>query len=152
MKKEKMIRILKFNLIIILFDTLFVIYLALFVFEVMITPIRANMVLMDKHGIEIFNSISAIAKNISESHEYQLRTYDCTQFSEELVKQLKKQLNLSAYCVTGKAISIDGTWGGHTWVEISINGDIIPIDATSGEIIIFEYNNRYKPLFKGVCL
>lgn len=152
MNKEKWIRVIKFNLIIILFETLLFIYLALFVFEVMITPIKANVLLMDKHGIETFNSISAIAKNVSESHEYQLMTYDCTQFSEELVKQLKKQLNLSAYCVTGKVALIDGTWGGHDWVEINLNGDIIPIDATSGEIIIFDYSSRYKILYKGVCL
>jgi hypothetical protein len=152
MNEEKLKRIIKFNLFVILFEWLFFIYLALFVFEVMITPIRANILIMDKHGIETFNSISAIAKNVSESHEYQEVSYDCTQFSEELVRQLKAQLNLSAYCVVGKVELFNGTWGGHDWVEININGDIIPIEATSGEIILLDYNKRYKPLYRGLCL
>jgi len=102
--------------------------------------------------------ISQIAQNVSDSHKYIRDKYDCTQFSQELVKRLQA-INLTAYCV-GTAMY---HWEDenktkfdryllHTWVEVSYNGTIIPIEATQGYIIDNEtYYKDYKITERGMC-
>lgn len=95
--------------------------------------------------------IENIAWNVSGSHEFVGGKYDCSQFSAELVSQLKNE-NISAYCVSGLS-NVGGVWGGHTWVEISFNNETIPVEATGGYIIDNEtYQKNYEIVKKGYCL
>lgn len=126
----------------------------LFIFWNMVarpTYIQENNIIKEKCEEDIIQKIERIASNVSFNNVYKLITYDCTQFSEELVNQLKNS-NISAYCVSG-ALKKDNKWGGHIWVEVIIDNQIIPIEATGGFIIDNQtYKEDYKILKKGFCL
>ena len=94
--------------------------------------------------------IEQTAQNVSRSHEYIQNKFDCTEFSQELVKQLQKQ-NISAYCVWGMYEDEDGIVS-HLWVESLINNQTIPVEATGGFIIPQQiYKKYYTILKKGIC-
>jgi len=91
-----------------------------------------------------------IAWNVSNSNIYS-KQYDCTQFSRELVRQLKAR-NYSAYCVVG-AYYNNGTIGEHTWVEVKMGNETIPIEAVGGFVIgQGDYYAHYQSAIKGFCL
>lgn len=106
----------------------------------------------------IYEKIERIATNVS-NHNYIRGKYDCTQFSKELVKQLKAE-NITAYCVgtymknwedeNKTQLSIKRSL--HTWVEVEYNHTIIPIEATGGYIIPADvYLKDYVVTERGVC-
>lgn len=108
--------------------------------------------------LTIAEKLTIIAQNISSSHEYIRNVYDCTQFSRDLVRELKNQ-NITSYCVG----SYMKNWTDenktqwkqkllHTWVEAQVNGTIYPIEATRGYIIDENiYKRDYVITERGVC-
>jgi hypothetical protein len=91
-----------------------------------------------------------ISWNVSNSNIYS-EQYDCTQFSRELVKQLRAD-NYSARCIYGAYYNGSQIFS-HTWVEVKIGTEIIPIEAVRGYIIgKGEYYAHYQTAFKGFCL
>lgn len=118
------------------------------------TPIAENNIIYLDSNENVLEIIEETAINISDAREYKLGFYDCTQFSRDLVIALKEK-NISAYCVTGFVKkSIKGFGGvGHTWVEVNLDGDIIPVEATGGYIIdeqVYEY--YYVDKLRGYCI
>jgi uncharacterized membrane protein YhdT len=123
-------------------------------FENIETPIAENNIIYLNPNQDILEIIEETAINISDSREYKLGFYDCTQFSRDLVKALKEK-NISAYCVSGFfKKNIQGFSGfGHTWVEVNLSDEIIPIEATGGYIIdeqVYEY--YYVDKLRGYCI
>lgn len=102
------------------------------------------------------NNITAVSEKIVESHEYVKGRYDCTQFSKELVKQLKL-INISSQCVSGFIWDYDDNGKQyrkilHTWVEVNNSGKIIPVEATGGYVINPErYSKKYVAINRGLC-
>ncbi len=95
------------------------------------------------------NTIMELAKNVSESYEFELHKFDCTDFSEELVKRLKEK-GFNAYCVFGRWEIPD--YKLHTWVEIDMLNYFIEIEATKGRIISNEDFKEYAIKSKGKCI
>lgn len=94
--------------------------------------------------------IQQIADNVS-NHFYKFGIYDCTQFSETLIKELKK-INVSAYCLSGY-YSCNDVIGLHTWSAVIIDNKTYHIESTSGEFINdTEYKKCYKEMVRGYCL
>lgn len=85
--------------------------------------------------------LMSILQNVSSSHDFILYHYDCTQFSNELRKQLKVN-NQSSWCAFG---TFDGQL--HDWVVINdTKQGLINLEATRGIIIDNEtYSQHYKP-------
>lgn len=86
--------------------------------------------------------LNTTARKVADSHEYKLHKFDCTDFSEELVGRLN-HLGFDAYCVFGRAKHLNYPF--HTWTEVNINGTLIQIESTTGEIVnqqIYEENYR----------
>ncbi len=95
------------------------------------------------------NLLESISKEVANSYEYELHKFDCTDFSKELVRRLKKQ-GFNAYCVYGTYTPSNYT--PHTWVEVDV-GNIIQIESTQGYIIPQEdFEEHYTILIKGECL
>jgi len=95
--------------------------------------------------------IEQIADNVSRSHIYQKVVYDCSEFSQELVNQLQKE-NYSAYCVSGFLLG-NNTLNLHTWVEVQVQNETIPVEATGGFVISYGYYFlNYYQVIKGYCL
>jgi hypothetical protein len=126
------------------------------------TPVQTNNIIYINQSCEdkntILDKIQEVAYNNANAREYVLWKYDCTDFSKDLVKELNKTLNISAYCVFGETIPREGYYL-HTWVEVNLSGRIIPIEATNGEVLINEtgyyddyYKENYKILKRGLCL
>ena len=96
--------------------------------------------------------------------EYKFGVYDCTQYSERLVKDLKEQLNITSQCVFGvqKYYKKTGQYPLHTWIEANISGKIVPIDAMpterDGGISIIgvltdeDYKENFRVITRGQCL
>jgi hypothetical protein len=96
--------------------------------------------------------ISEIALNVSQSHEYELNVFDCTDFSKELIKRLTAW-NYKADCIAGFNDNAD--YKPHTWVEVELNGEYIQIEATTGEVIISQDKDStfegYRIWKRGLC-
>jgi hypothetical protein len=104
----------------------------------------------------IEDNITSIAEDFFNNHTYILYKYDCTQFSRDLVKLLKKE-KLDAYCISGF------TWvrnenntiikkSFHTWVEVNTSNKLIEVEATGGYIISEdEYKYEYVEITKRLC-
>ena len=91
-------------------------------------------------------NIQNIAIRVSESHEYRLGIFDCTQFSQSFNSEMDK-LGIKNICVFGY-YKCNGL-GLHDWSEIELNGKIIRVDATGGYIIDDDtYASCYKPYFR----
>lgn len=116
-------------------------------FEIMPTLI---MISNNPHGSEL-SQIQSILNYVTSTHKYTEDIYDCSEFSRDTVYMLKL-INISAYCVTGEFVEINGKSYKHTWVETIIDNQTYGIEATNGYIIDDkEYKERYKPSNYGVC-
>lgn len=130
-----------------------VFFVVLYILNKTITPtyIQQNNLINIECQEHILTEINQILFNVS-NHEYIKYKYDCTEFSSELVKQLNNS-NLSAYCVFGYFIENQSIYHLHTWVELNLNGEILPLEATGGYIIDnLTYNTYYRSLKKGFCV
>jgi|SRR3989339_139125 len=114
------------------------------------TIIKAQVINSTK---EMVKEIEDIAIKVSQEEEYQLKSYDCTNFSEELVKRLKTK-GYNAYCRFGE-LRANGLINKHTWVEINATDKgmgIIEIESTRGYLLsqeqydaeYFYYPRRYN--------
>jgi hypothetical protein len=140
----------------LLFAPIIFYYLASISFQ---TPIQENKIIVSNCSVEnLVNStinstlekIMMMASNVSNSHEFVQGLYDCSQYSIDLKKNLTAE-NISSFCVYGyyKDYHLLAL---HTWVQTSLNGEIINIEATSGDIISNEtFFEHYKIIGKGVC-
>jgi hypothetical protein len=79
-----------------------------------------------------YPSFMTIAQNIAGSHEYILNKYDCTQFSDDLVRNLNKE-GWESRKVIG---NFNGT--SHEWVIVEV-----PIEATRGTVIEPKVYEKY---------
>lgn len=132
--------------LLIIFSAIFVLILCLnnFYFPVFI---QKNNLIDYKTLIEA----QMIAINVS-NHEFIAYRYDCSQFSQTLVQELKR-INISAYCLSGIFRENMGKIALHTWVQMIINGEVINIEATNSQFIDKNtYEAQYFPLVKGFCL
>lgn len=80
-----------------------------------------------------------IASDVSSAHKYNSKTYNCVNFSNDLIKALED----AGYM----AWRIEGYYGvtGHAWVMMGL-----PIEATTGEVISpEEYKKYYTEGFAG---
>ena len=112
------------------------------------------------NNITMAQSDLTIAEEISKENyrykSYERGKYDCTQFSKRLIEKLS-EVNITAYCVAGYMwdYNSDGErWRKklHTWIEAEIDGKIVPIEATNGEVIKEDrYNNEYVIIRKDLC-
>jgi hypothetical protein len=112
------------------------------------TPIQENNILCERN---ITEKLTEIAENVSLNHTFVPIIYDCSQYSRDIVLQLRSK-NISAFCIYGyyKANNISTS---HTWVEVKIDNQIIPIEATSGQIIDnYTYSKHYIVRSRGICL
>ena len=107
--------------------------------EILITTSKPQIVTYERHidsfGIDTqmkLEEVLDIAGMNAGSHEYKLHVYDCTQFSEELVRLLEDE-GYKAQCTAGNVASWEYT--NHTWVSVWIDGNRYEIEATSGNII-----------------
>lgn len=104
----------------------------------------------------ILRDVREIARNVSRSNNYIVNEFDCTEFSQTLVKELKDQ-NINSYCVTGYVWDYNDNgkkWRKiqHTWVEVNIDGEKIGVEATGGYVIDKkEYKAEYNIIKRGVC-
>jgi hypothetical protein len=78
------------------------------------------------------DKVRQIAQDNLIGKTYKLHHYDCTQFSEDLVKSLTKA-GYKAQCTAGNNWEFEYT--NHTWVSVWINDTRYEIEATNGEII-----------------
>jgi hypothetical protein len=124
-----------------------VLLLLFFHFFITATSIQANNLISQNCEQNITEIIEQIALNLSNNNEFIFFKYDCTQFSEVLVNGLNKS-NISAYCVSGLYDKIYA----HTWVEVLVDNQIYPVEATQGYIISEkDYEKHYIILKKGFC-
>lgn len=92
------------------------------------------------------NEILEIAAINAGSHEYKLHVYDCTQFSEKLVRELKNK-GYRAQCTAGNNWNNDYT--NHTWVSVWVNNVRYEIEATNGNWIEqWEFDERQYTKWK----
>jgi hypothetical protein len=117
------------------------------------TPVQANIISFNGGRYELFEMIKNISIANANSHEYILWKYDCTDFSKQLIKDLKI-INISAYCMYGdldKSLTTKGI--AHTWVQFQINNKTYNVEATNGELISdYDFNESYRVFGKGVCV
>lgn len=133
--------------------------LGIIFFFVFLLPSMKTEISIQKYQTNMSSILINSAIKIADNHTYILGKYDCSQFSRDLVIDLKNK-GINAYCVTGyvnlknESMSFfQKLINGHTWVEVNIEGDIIGIEATSGFIIPSNiYNERYISQLKGYCL
>lgn len=152
-RKEKMNVKEKIVIFLIVWFTIGYFFLMGLIIGYVLKDISINQILCEDYELckkDIFIEIQKIAYNNSKNGEYEFGVYDCTEFSKDLIKKLDLA-GISAYCVWG---NLDGNLTlNHTWVEIDINGEIIPIEAVHGKVIPQkEYEKRYKIFAKGVCV
>jgi transglutaminase-like putative cysteine protease len=94
-----------------------------------------------------YDTIYALADNVSSSHEYILNVYDCTDFSSKLVDRLKVA-GIKAECTAGY-YNQDVP---HTWVTAWVGEKEIHIEATGGYIIDDEdYKQNYEVRWEDFC-
>lgn len=100
-------------------------------------------------AMEDYYWIEMLAETNSASHEYKLHVYDCTQFSKNLVKELKAN-GYKAQCTAGHTPNWD--YPDHTWVSVWIGEQRFEIEATSGYFISEEdYKNDYVKVWENKC-
>jgi transglutaminase-like putative cysteine protease len=97
--------------------------------------------------------IEQSATKIYEATEYVIHVYDCTEFSRDLVKELRAN-NISARCVFGayQEDRYHRYW--HTWVEVYDKDfdNKFYVEATGGYIIPEdEFKEHYEISAWGVC-
>lgn len=92
--------------------------------------------------------IEDVAVLNAQSHDYKLHVYDCTQFSKELVRQLK-ELGYKAQCTAGNNWNFDYT--NHTWVSVWIDNIRYEIEATSGKILNKDDYSTYEVKWENKC-
>ena len=85
---------------------------------IMIVELKPIKLKLDKSPNKI---IQETAQKVAENNKYKLHSFDCTDFSKELVGRLKHQ-NLNAYCIFGVLKNSD--YPLHSWVEINLNGEL----------------------------
>jgi len=104
-----------------------------------------KMILEDK-----LQQIYDIAYLNAQEHEYKLQVYDCTQFSESLVKKLRN-LGYKAQCTAG--FNYESDYPPHTWVSFWIDNTRYEIEATNGEFIPQEYFDEgvYEKKWENLC-
>jgi len=118
----------------------------------LVNQTRINISLDDNefHKAFVYGLIEELAINVSESHEYQLHKFDCTDFSKELIVRLKEK-GIESRCNFGKLIGSE--YPLHTWVVVLVGDIEIPVEATGGYIIDpSDYSDRYKTIKKNACL
>lgn len=121
----------------------------LFLLNMILVPtyIQENNLINPEMKDYILYEIKQIAFNISSSHEYIRYKYDCKDFSRDLWNELEKN-GIKSTCVWG----LYNKTNSHVWVEVNIDGEIYPIEATSGFLIENEtYSKNYRILKKGFC-
>lgn len=95
-----------------------------------------------------FEKIESIAQEVANSHEYKLHVFDCTDFSKELVKRLRKE-GYKAQCTSGTNSAFD--YIKHTWVSIWIENERFEIESTGGYFIDDETYKTYKVKWENYC-
>lgn len=100
-------------------------------------------------GTEKIEQIEEIAREVANSHEYKLNSYDCTDFSSELVKRLKEK-GYKAQC-TGGYYNLHGERFGHTWVSLWIENQRVEIESTKGYFIDENEFKNYEIEIEGYC-
>lgn len=134
-----------------------IIFLGMFYFTK--TPIQENNIVYLQEGEDIYKIINEVIINVSDKHIFKRGIYDCSDFSKDVVKELKSK-GINGYCVSGymnpykvKPTILDKLKKLHTWVEVDINGEIMGIESTGGYMIPKEiYQISYIPHKKGYCL
>lgn len=101
-------------------------------------------------GNETIDEIIMIIEKVNNSFEYEAGVFDCSQLSQEVVIELRMR-GYNATCVTG-FYKDDVSALGHTWVELYLDNVTIPIEATEGYIIYWDYNTKYIIQDKGRCV
>ena len=96
----------------------------------------------------IQQSLIPILEDNANEREYKLHYYDCTQFSSNLVKKLKKQ-GFNAFCVAGFYEPSD--YPNHTWVIVEIEGEEYPIESTRGYFIDAKDYTNYTLNRRNYC-
>lgn len=113
-------------------------------------PVQVNNIVYDYDKQKTMDLIENIAWNVSQAQEYKRGSYDCKNFSRDLVMNLS-QNNLMAYCIWGY-VNYNNSWSKHQWVEIIIDNQVIPLEATNGFIIDNQiYYSDYIILSRGWC-
>jgi len=79
---------------------------------------------------------------------YELHVYDCTQFSERLVKLLREK-GYEAQCTAGYVPSWD--YPGHTWTSVWVNGYRFEIESTTGRVLTEEEYSIYNKKWESRC-
>jgi hypothetical protein len=148
-KKRKFLEILWAFLISLTIEL--IVILTILNIVVVPTYIQKNNIIKEKCEENTFQKIEKIVSNVS-NHSYKWNVYDCSEFSEELVRQLNNS-GISAYCVSGIHKTSNLRYEGHTWVETIIDNQTYPIESTGGFFIDSEtYKEKYKILKKGFCV
>lgn len=96
----------------------------------------------------LLNEIQELSYLNALSHEYKLHVYDCTQFSEKLVKELI-ELGYKAQCTAGNNWNFDYT--NHTWVSVWLDDVRYEIEATSGKILNKDDYSTYEVKWENKC-
>jgi len=93
--------------------------------------------------------IKAVARRVSESHEYKLDYFDCTDFSKKLVRELRKE-KIKAQCSAGYYLG-ETNYPEHTWVSVFVGDLRIEVEATGGYIIKDEDYESYEVKWEDLC-
>lgn len=95
-----------------------------------------------------YTKVNIVMKRVA-LHDYIPDVYDCTEFSNELIKELHA-INISAYCVAGRFNSVvDGSLKNHAWVRAEIDGREYDLDAQTGNFFRIEDYEKYTPIWEG---
>lgn len=109
------------------------IYLVMVILSIHLTHNANDSILYSTNNQSDYDKIVGMAQDVAGGHEYKYGVYDCTQFSQELVKRLNAS-GYNSYCQPG--FYKKGTFSyPHTWVGLSLNNKTIYIEATNGQII-----------------
>jgi len=104
-------------------------------------------IISDTYKIQL--ELMPILEENANERVYELHVYDCTQFSENLVKKLKEK-GFKARCEAGRYLG-ETNYPDHTWTIVEINGQEFPIEATSGYFIDTESYKNYKIYYRNYC-
>lgn len=110
---------------------------------------------------EDYMVISDVALSLAQAYPtYKRGVWDCTQYSQLLVNELKK-IGYNATCVfgvynelkLGKNNSTVRYNYPHTWVVVNSDGKDLFVEATNGDIISdYYYDENYLERVRGKCL
>ncbi len=121
--------------------------------EITITTIRPTIITYERH-IDYYSEelslleIEQLSEENTWNKEYKLHVYDCTQFSESLVKTLKSK-GYKAQCTAGNNWAFDYT--NHTWVSVWVGENRFEIESTTGEILNKEQYSTYEVEWENKC-